>query len=106
MSNVLDGLELSTRVRTALDKEGVDTLEKFAALTEARVLGMRNLGRRSWYEIWQTQQYLRGPTMKDRETAVKMALAEVSRLMAGNLPADEYRLVVVGPREIRLVRLV
>lgn len=102
----VDDLELSVRTRNVLKLAGIDSREALEGLTREAVLAMKNAGRKTWYEIECIQQYLRGPTMEQREREVVQALAGVSRMMAAYLPSDTHRLILVGPREIRLVRLV
>lgn len=106
MSSFLDSLELSVRTTNVLRLAGVDSREAFEALDKSTVLGMRNAGRKTWHEIESVQEWLKGPTLDERERMVAAALADACRLAREYLSASDYRVVVVGPMDVRLARLV
>ena len=66
MTEVSD-LELSVRAQNALRMNDILTIEQFLNLNRATVMSWDNIGVRSWMEIAQAQEYLRGPSPAERE---------------------------------------
>lgn len=68
----INDLELSVRVRNRLPRR--ITLQQFLDLSEIDVIRTPGLSRKSWYEIRQMQEHLRGPSREDQITALRSAL--------------------------------
>lgn len=98
MTNILDSLELSVRASNALRKRGVSTLEDFMSLSKASVMLMPNVGARTWREIREMQEYLRGRTSGDGE--LKAALGVVNSAIR----EDDLSAVVQGDGTIALFK--
>jgi len=65
--NAVKEIELSVRAQNALFMNNIHTLEQFINLNRATVMSWDNIGVRTWMEIAQAQEFLRGPSPAERE---------------------------------------
>lgn len=103
MTAFIDSLELSTRAANVLRNmlDPIDSVEKFLALERDRVLRQPNCGRRTWHEIKQMQDFLRGENI-DTETTPPKHPTVLPDVVAQRL-VDLARAHGYGIEKLRLV---
>ena len=83
--NILDQFEFSVRASNVLRHMGVKTIDDLLAIDRSAVLAQKNAGVRTWKEISEAQEYLRGPTpemvRENRRRALLSALSDVNSLL-------------------------
>jgi hypothetical protein len=104
MTDFIDSLELSVRASNVLRNmlDPIDSAEKFLALERERVLLQPNCGRRTWAEIKQMQDYLRGENINTKTTPQPKHPTALPDVVAQRL-ADLARAHGYGIEKLRLV---
>lgn len=104
MTDFINSLELSTRAANVLRNmlDPIDSAEKFLALERDRVLLQPNCGRRTWAEIKQMQDFLRGENI-DTETTPQPKHPTVLPDVVAQRLADLARAHGYGIEKLRLV---
>jgi DNA-directed RNA polymerase alpha subunit len=97
MSKFLNALELSVRTHRILEREGIDNVDAFMALTTRDILKMSNAGRKTSNEVLDIQTYLRNGA-KHRYTMEEiMEQVRIFNRMIASGPEDmAYRMTDNG----------